>query len=345
MMNLSYVPTAQTHHQAPRRESALSLALRGLKGVIAASLGALLLLSSAEAAPGQSSLKLKYKVRDAEVIYAVATASGDLKVVNKGPGRARVRWIDPATGAEERKVLRDEEVLMMNGQVGVWISKGTLIVIESLAHDVLLRGFAMIPTASSVATAVESMHGGSFLPWHRGTLLNVDGSMCPPSADATLLRMGASGPTSDLGFFSRGLHNNGAFAPTDAPQVLEFAESLLGTSSVAGGARCTIVNQEPSVDAFQSIDSNGDGAITFRLCEAGHTFAFYDEDALEFLAGVPSCPELSGIVVGSILAPHLQGRPAGTQLILSSTWMPHCTAGASLHDTLHCMLLEVVETP
>ena len=44
---------------------------------------------------------MNYKVRDAEIIYAVATSSGDLKVVNKGPGRARVRWIDPATGAED----------------------------------------------------------------------------------------------------------------------------------------------------------------------------------------------------------------------------------------------------
>jgi len=345
MKNSSYVQIAQTHDQDTHRESALSFALQRLKGAVATSLGALLLLSNAEAAPGESSLKLNYKVRDAEVLYAVATASGDLKVVNKGPGRARVRWIDPATGAEERRVLRDEEVLMTNGQVGVGISKGTLVVIESLAKDVLQRGFAMLPAASSVAEAVESVQGGSFLPWHRGTLLNLDGSMCPPSADATLLRMGASGPTSDLGFFSRGLHNNGGFAPTDAPQVLEFAASLLGTSSVAGGARCSIENREPSVETFQLIDSNEDGVITFRLCEDGQTLDFYDEDALEFVLGVPSCPELQGSVVGSILAPYLQGRPAGTLLTLSSAWTPHCTAGASLHDSVHCMLLKVAETP
>lgn len=93
---------------------------------------------------------MNYKVRDAEIIYAVATSSGDLKVVNEGPGRARVRWIDPATGAEDLEVLGDEEVLFTNGQLGARVSAGTLVVIEKLGSAVLSRGFA-------------------FLPWHRGS--------------------------------------------------------------------------------------------------------------------------------------------------------------------------------
>ena len=256
-----------------------------------------LLSPQALALGGGLSLDLQYGVRDAEALYGVATANGDLRFINQGPSAAKVRWFDPLRGEEEVRVLGPGQVLVTQGHLGVPVSEGTMVLVEKVGPGPIATGLASIPSTPSMRDSAQS------------------------------------------------LHNNGAFAPTDAPQVLEFAESLLGTSSVAGGARCTIVNQEPSVDAFQSIDSNGDGAITFRLCEDGHTFAFYDEDALEFLAGVPSCPELSGIVVGSILAPHLQGRPAGTQLILSSTWMPHCTAGASLHDTLHCMLLEVVETP
>jgi hypothetical protein len=344
MKNLNREQTAQSHSHNTRRES--SIAMCALKRATITSIAALILFSSAEAAPLQGSLKLNYKVRGAEIIYAVATASGDLKVVNKGPGRARVRWIDPATGAENQEVLGDEEVLFTNGQLGAQVSAGTLVMIEKLGSAVLSRGFATLPTAPSLTTAFSSQQGsGAFLPWHRGSLLNIDGTSTTPSADTAILRMGASDPTSALGFFSRGLHNNGAFAPTDAPQVLEFAASLLGTSSVAGGARCSIVNREPSVDTFQSIDSDGDGRITFKLCEDGSTVAIYDENSLEFMAGVPSCPEISAGVLGSILAPYTQGRPAGTLLTLRSAWMPHTFAGSSLRDRPHCMSLEVALAP
>jgi hypothetical protein len=346
MKNLNRQQTAQSHSQDTRRESSLSIAMRALKRATITSLAALLLFSSTEAAPLQGSLKLNYKVRDTEILYAVATASGDLKVVNKGPGRARVRWIDPATGAEEQKVLRDEEVLFTNGQLGAQVSAGTLVVIEKLGPAVLSRGFATLPSAPSLTAAFSSQQGsGTFLPWHRGSLLNIDGTSITSSADTAILRMGASDPTSALGMFSRGLHNTGAFAPTDAPQVLEFAASLLGTSSVAGGARCSIVNRELSVDTVQSIDLDGDGRITFKLCEDGSTVAVYDESSLEFMVGVPSCPEISASVLGSILAPYIQGRPAGTLLTLRSAWMPHTFAGASLQDTLHCMSLEVAQAP
>ncbi len=330
---------AQKNHEGSRS------ALHALKRSFTTFSIALLMFSSAEAAPGQSSLNLEYMVRDAEALYAVTTASGDLKVVNKGPGRALVRWINPLTGAEDQQVLKDEEVLMRNGQLGTWVSKGTLVVIESLATDVLQRGFAVLPTAPSVVTAALSVHGMGFLPWHRGVRLNLDGTLTAPSTEATILRMGSSGPSTDLGFFSRGLHNNGAFAPTNAPQVLEFAAALLGSSSVTGGSGCSIVSWEPSVDTFQHMDSNGDGEITLRLCEDGFTVAVYDEVALEFVIGVPSCPELNGHVVGSILAPYLQGQPSGTLMTLSSAWIPHCSAGAALHGTLHCMVLELLGAP
>ena len=89
-----------------------------------------------------------------------------------------------------------------------------------------------------------------------------------------------------------------------------------------------------------SLKYNGDGEITLRLCEDGFSVAVYDEVALEFVIGVPSCPELNGYVVGSILAPYLQGQPSGTLMSLSSAWEPQCSAGATLHDTLHCMVLE-----
>jgi hypothetical protein len=170
MKNLNRQQTAQSHSQDTRRESSLSIAMRALKRATITSLAALLLFSSTEAAPLQGSLKLNYKVRDTEILYAVATASGDLKVVNKGPGRARVRWIDPATGAEEQKVLRDEEVLFTNGQLGAQVSAGTLVVIEKLGPAVLSRGFATLPSAPSLTAAFSSQQGsGTFLPWHRGS--------------------------------------------------------------------------------------------------------------------------------------------------------------------------------
>ena len=80
----------------------------------------------------QGSLKLNYKLRDSEIIYTAAIASGDLKVVNKGPVGARVRWIDPATRAEDQEVLGDEGVFFTDGQLGARVSAGALVVIEKL---------------------------------------------------------------------------------------------------------------------------------------------------------------------------------------------------------------------
>jgi hypothetical protein len=56
MKNLNREQTAQTHSHDTRREFSLSIAVRALKRATITSLAALLLFSSAEAAPLQGSL-------------------------------------------------------------------------------------------------------------------------------------------------------------------------------------------------------------------------------------------------------------------------------------------------
>ena len=77
----------------------------------------------------------------------------------QGSGRARVRWINPLTGLEDQRVpnANDEEALIRTARrVG---PQGHARSDREAPTDLLQRGFAVLPRASSVVTAAESAHG------------------------------------------------------------------------------------------------------------------------------------------------------------------------------------------
>ena len=119
----------------------MKLALRTLLASVA-------LLSPAALAKGDAlSIDLQYGVRDAETLYGVATANGDLRFLNQGPSAAKVRWLDPLRGKEEARVLGPGQVLVTQGHLGVSVSEGTIVLVEKLGPGPIASGIASIPTA------------------------------------------------------------------------------------------------------------------------------------------------------------------------------------------------------
>ena len=295
-------------------------------------MGVCLLSTSAQAATGQATLKLKYRVFDAETIYAVATADGDLRVFNKGPGRARVRWIDPISGEVTQRVLGDEEALFTNGQLGAEVSMGTLVSIEKAGSAAFARGFATLPSAPPLVQALKSQpHNSAFLPWHRGYRLNLDGTHGPSAIDTIIMQFGETGDSSPMGFFGRGLHNNGGFSQDDGPEQMDFLKTLLGTPSIAGGVEkydklieadpdnCVLLDDDCIVTDFTDSDwtHNRANQVQLGLSEDGYTMSFYEDDSLEFVIAVPPCPQF----IGSLLAPFLESdAEASPPSLLGAIW-------------------------
>ena len=264
------VSPSQRSRQAERAHSRRTLAVAKNR-LSAFLLGMCLLPTAAQAADEQATLTLKYSALDAEVIYAVATVDGDLKVFNKGPGRARVCWVDPFSGAKTQRVLGDEEALFTNGQLGAEVSTGTLISIEKVGGAAMTQGFASLPTAPCLVQALEAQpHSSDVLPWSSEYRLNLSGTHGPSVVDAVVMQLvetlempvgglvetlempvGGFSETLEMpvvglvetlempvgGMFSRGLHNNGAFTQERDSGCLDIIEFFLGTPSIAGGAK------------------------------------------------------------------------------------------------------------
>ena len=142
-----------------------------------------LLSPEALALGGGITLDLQYGVRDAEALYGVATANGDLRFINQGPSAAKVRWFDPLRGEEEVRVLGPGQVLVTQGHLGVPVSEGTMVLVEKVGPGPIATGIASIPSTPSIRDSVQSLHNnGAFLPWHRGLFPTVEslvgGTMC-----------------------------------------------------------------------------------------------------------------------------------------------------------------------
>jgi hypothetical protein len=191
-----------------------------MKLAISTLLASIALLSPQALAMGEdSALDLQYAVRDAEALYGVATANGDLRFMNQGPSAAKLRWFDPLRGEEEVRVLHPGQSLVSQGQFGVSISEGTVVLVEKIGPGPIASGIASIPTdplfrgciptdpcttlasqqgeANQMHDSIHCLHNnGAFLPWHRGYFAPVDtvtSGQCQgacylyPEADADLV--------------------------------------------------------------------------------------------------------------------------------------------------------------
>ena len=176
-----------------------------MKLTISTLLASIALLSpQALALGGDNALDLQYAARDAEALYGVATANGDLRFINQGPSATMLRWFDPLRGEEEVRVLHPGQALLSHGHFGVPISEGTVVLVEKVGPGPLTSGIASIPTSpqfrgciptdpctlvsqqgepNQMHDSVHCLHNnGAFLPWHRGYFAPVDtlvgGTMC-----------------------------------------------------------------------------------------------------------------------------------------------------------------------
>ena len=155
-----------------------------MKLALSTLLASIALLSPQALALGESSsIDLQYGVRDAQALYGVATANGDLRLFNQGPSATLVRWFDPLRGEEEERVLEPGQVLLSQGHLGVPVSEGTIVLLEKLGQGPISIGLASLPSSASMHDSVHCLHNnGAFLPWHRGYFASVDtlvgGTMC-----------------------------------------------------------------------------------------------------------------------------------------------------------------------
>jgi hypothetical protein len=146
-----------------------------------------LMASNAQAMGSDTSLNLQYEVLEGETLYAVATANGDLRFFNQGPGAVRIRWYDSLSGKKDQQDLGPGKSLLTYGSLGAQVSEGTIVLIEQVGPDALSRGIASLPTAPSMHDSVHCFSNGAFLPWHRGLYLGSDGQMQSPPKDGILM--------------------------------------------------------------------------------------------------------------------------------------------------------------
>lgn len=329
--------------EAPRKEgSALTRAfVKATCNLSALLIGLSLLSTTTQAANEQTSLVLKYKVFDAEAIYAVTTAQGELEVFNRGPGSVRVRWIDPITKKEAQQVLGDEEALFTGGQLGAEVRQGTLVFIEKIDASLAARGVASLPTNAALVQALKSHQTDSgLLPWHRGHQLNLNGSFGLCDNDTVIMQLGDTGDPTPLGFFSRGLFNTG-YSEDDSTELIDLIVSLLGTSSFTGGAKYVNLDESSSLSMRNRLE-HGPGlhdgfSLRLGLLQTGYTLSFRKSNKPAFILGIPSCPEF----LGSILAPyfHSQGEASASALLGAIWQIPGLEHGPGLHDSTHCFIL------
>ena len=128
-------------------------------------------------------IDLQYAVRNAEALYGIATADGDLRFINQGPSATKLRWFDPMRGEEENRVLLPGQALLSQGQIGARVSEGTVVLVEKVGSGPFATGIASLPATRALHDSVHCLHNnGAFLPWHRGyftsTLSLVGGTMC-----------------------------------------------------------------------------------------------------------------------------------------------------------------------
>ena len=114
-----------------------------------------LLAPNAQAMGSEASLDLRYEVLEGETLYAVATADGDLRFYNAGPGAVQVHWYDGLTGEKDQRILGPGKSLLNYGSLGAQVSEGTIVLIEQVGPDTLSRGIASLPTAPSMHDSVH----------------------------------------------------------------------------------------------------------------------------------------------------------------------------------------------
>jgi len=272
-----------------------------------------LLSPRALALGGETSIDLQYGVRDAETLYGVATAKGDLRFVNQGPSAARVRWFDPLRGEEEARVLGPGQVLVSQGQLGVTVSEGTVVLVEKIGPGVIAAGIASIPSTQSFRGCIPTdpcfLVNGAFLPWHRGLSPSVTGLV--------------GGTMCSFESF-RGVFGSFSTSSSDAE-----------THAVLGDGSVRFIVESGPLSSWGGQEGEDISLPTHH----------------SFMAGIPSCPELehgpgmhdsmyindaSSNLGGQEGAPFTE--PSGHVLwIAIEAGAAKLEHGPGLHDSVHCL--------
>ena len=312
--NLTLPHSRPSRAVKPARPSGALAATRNRLGALL--IGVFLASPAAQAAPQEPALDLRYKAFDAEELLAVATADGDLQVFNSGPGRARVTWIDPQSGSERQRVLNDMEALFTNGALGAAVSAGTLISIEKVGGAAYTRGFASLPSAAPLAQAlVGNSHNGTFLPWRRDYRLNLDGTHGPTVIDAVVMELVETLEMPVGGFLAQQEVNLGLSSLVETLEMpvggfhFGVIEVLLGTASIAGGAR--------SYDKFS-------------IADAGEWFGLES-------APTPAHLSSNGLIELIISAEWTQADQWNACLVIPSPGQLHRRYGASMPSLFYAL--------